>query len=742
MPFSIKRFCPVFLLALFFAVNHPASIGWAQGQGGGKAKPSMGRVGGGGTGMSRPSGMARPNSGKGMQSRPNPSMARPSLGNAKPAMQRPASQSPNIQRPNVQRPSTPNLGGNRPSLGGVGGNPSKPMTRPTTPGQIANPGGIGRPAPTTRPGASPLAGGNARPWQTRPNIELPSTKPPINKPPVERPTIQPGGVQRPSIERPNGGQRPNIGAPGARPPIGTTRPSTLPGNITRPSTLPGNITLPSTRPIKPGLGAGKPTPLPGDLSRPIGSNRPETRPMIPSTRPNLLPGDATRPGGVTRPSFNQPGFGNPRPPGFDKWTNTPSTRPIIGGNTNINSNNNQFQFNSYHGGDIHYHNRPNWDFDPGYSRPAWGLNGSNWCDHWHNNCIRPNYNWYNGCWNGYWNSSWYQPVTAVAVGWGLNSWANNWGQLPYYNPYYAQPAAVQAMPYNYSQPVTVNNYVSANDQGAPVQAESTPTQQEALSKFDQGLAQFQQGSYVPALARFKDALKELPGDAVVHEVTCLAQFAVGDYVAAAAGLNSLLASAPGMDWTTMSSLYGNSEDYTKQLRKLEAFAQSNPDDAASHFVLAYHYLVLGSKEEAINALEAVVQKQPRDATAKRMLEALQPSAAAAESLPEPAPNPALTVDSSQQTDLVGVWQAKQGETSVELTIGEDYQFVWKAVSAGQPAAELRGNLAGDAAGIELVTADQGTLAGAVVSQGADAWIFRIADAPASDPGINFVRTRN
>ncbi len=44
---------------------------------------------------------------------------------------------------------------------------------------------------------------------------------------------------------------------------------------------------------------------------------------------------------------------------------------------------------------------------------------------------------------------------------------------------------------------------------------------------------------------------------MIHEVYALSLFAIGDYEAAAATLNALLASAPGMDWTSVSSLYGD-----------------------------------------------------------------------------------------------------------------------------------------------------------------------------------------
>ena len=84
-----------------------------------------------------------------------------------------------------------------------------------------------------------------------------------------------------------------------------------------------------------------------------------------------------------------------------------------------------------------------------------------------------------------------------------------------------------------------------------------------------------------------------------------------------------------MDWTTMSSLYGNVDDYQSQLRKLAQSCESNPNDPSSHFVLAYQYLATDSKDNAVNALAVVVKNQPKDSTARRMLDALAP--------PEPPP---------------------------------------------------------------------------------------------------------
>lgn len=317
----------------------------------------------------------------------------------------------------------------------------------------------------------------------------------------------------------------------------------------------------------------------------------------------------------------------------------------------------------------------------------------------------------------------------------------------------------QSMPYDYSQPVVVNNYVEANSTSSGEEAQvdqSNAAQEQTFSAFDQGLAKFEAGQYVSALTDFNKSIKELKGDPVVHEVRSLTLFAIGDYTQAAAGLNSLLSSAPGMDWTTMSGLYGDPEDYTTQLRKLEQFCKQNPTDAGAHFVLAYHCLVTGEKDAAINALQVVVKNQPKDVTASRMLEAMVPSeksiAAATPSpapatpspvtaTPSPAPATAPAGTEEPQTDLVGSWKALASDTNIELSITEESQFLWKAVGKDQPSVQLDGKLIVGSDGISLETKNQGAIGGTVVSKGADNWVFMMTGAPASDPGLSFMRMK-
>jgi len=426
----------------------------------------------------------------------------------------------------------------------------------------------------------------------------------------------------------------------------------------------------------------------------------------------------------------------------------PGDRPIIGGGGNrrpgINNGNinigNDINIGSGNIGSGNIGNRPGWDHG-NWNNPGWGWGGGGgWAGNWHDNCINDHHGWYNGCWNGgYWGSNWYAPLAWGAVGWGLGSLTSGWGYgTEYSNPYYEQPVAAASVPYDYSQPVVVNNYVSSDadaDGASAVATQQDSASEQATKVFDTGLAEFKSGDYRGALGKFDTALAKLPGDPVVHEVRALTLFALGNYKAAATALNSFLSSAPGMDWTTMSSLYGNVDDYQAQLRKLEAYCRANPNDAPAAFVLAYQYLVIDSKDAAIAALKVVVKNQPNDYTAKRMLDALAPPV---QSTPSPTPPP-TTGSSAPQTDLVGNWRAKAGDATIDLAISDDSQFKWKAAQAGKPAIELHGQLTSTSDQLVLDGKDKGSMAGSVKSLGPDKWQFALSGAPPSDPGLSFQR---
>jgi predicted Zn-dependent protease len=292
---------------------------------------------------------------------------------------------------------------------------------------------------------------------------------------------------------------------------------------------------------------------------------------------------------------------------------------------------------------------------------------------------------------------------------------------------------VAASPYDYAQPVAVTTY--AADAAAPAQAAApADSVTEAERVFDEALARFKAGDYTAALAGCDKAVKLGPKDPIVHEVRALALFALARYPEAAATLNAMLASAPGMDWTTMSGLYGSVDAYTLQLRKLEEFCQSHPTDAAAWFVLAYHYLVGGHDEMAADALRVVVAKQPGDVVAKQLLAALDPQPAAA----APAAEAAAT---GPETDLVGAWNAKAGDDTVTLTIKEDSTFTWKASPKGQPAVEISGTIETSRDAIALVSEKAGTMGGKVASQGPDAFEFTLSGGPPGAKPLAFQRQK-
>jgi hypothetical protein len=94
-----------------------------------------------------------------------------------------------------------------------------------------------------------------------------------------------------------------------------------------------------------------------------------------------------------------------------------------------------------------------------------------------------------------------------------------------------------------------------------------------------------------------------------------------------------------------------------------------------------------------------------------------------------------------QTDLVGAWRAKEGDTTIDLTISDDSQFSWKAVQGGKPPVELKGQLSSTNDEVALESAEHGAMTGSVKSLGPDKWQFALTGAPPSAPGLSFERIK-
>jgi predicted Zn-dependent protease len=224
----------------------------------------------------------------------------------------------------------------------------------------------------------------------------------------------------------------------------------------------------------------------------------------------------------------------------------------------------------------------------------------------------------------------------------------------YSNPFYAQPTTVVEAPaLDYSQPIAVpapvvnyadnsytQNYVAEEEPvvtaQAPIQQEQPPPEQspsepatdsasqappEVARDFDKARAAFKGGDYAGALQAIDEAIKGLPGDATLHEFRALVLFAQQKYKDAAAGIYAVLSVGPGMNWETMSGLYPNVDAYQSQLRALEAYQREHPEASYAHFLLAYHYLVLGHTEQAVKQLEKFEKLVPSDKLAPELVKA-------------------------------------------------------------------------------------------------------------------------
>jgi hypothetical protein len=231
----------------------------------------------------------------------------------------------------------------------------------------------------------------------------------------------------------------------------------------------------------------------------------------------------------------------------------------------------------------------------------------------------------------------------------------------------------------------------------------------------------------------------------LHEFRALTLFAQRDYMGAAATIHSVLAVGPGWDWATMASLYGSVDDYTAQLRALESFAKSHSDDAASRFLLGYHYMTTGHPEHAAKEFAVVVKLQPKDQVAKDLLALVdKPNSedVAAAPAPRDAGSPA-TAEGERDSHpinaqtLAGTWQSSRDDGSkFSLNLGNDKTFTWK-FDQGDRHEGFSGTYTTEGSLLLLQKKDGGAMVGHVTQDGDGKFTFKLVGAPADDPGLTF-----
>jgi tetratricopeptide (TPR) repeat protein len=260
-------------------------------------------------------------------------------------------------------------------------------------------------------------------------------------------------------------------------------------------------------------------------------------------------------------------------------------------------------------------------YNPGYS---------------YNNYYSPGYysynpSYYSGYSSSYYNPSYYsnysRPYSSWHRGWqhGSWSWANTpsiWTNYSSSSVFGSSGARVYTNPYVSGTPITVGTVNYSNPLPDPPK-QIPEVSEEAMGPFNEARDAFRRGDYKTALERVDKAIEKAPADSTLSEFRALCLFAMKDYKQAAQVLHPVLTEGPGWDWATVKALYDDPDTYTKQLRALEDHYLANKDDAATSFLLAYHYLVLDYPKNARTHLQNVARLEPKDQLASELLKAME-----------------------------------------------------------------------------------------------------------------------
>jgi tetratricopeptide (TPR) repeat protein len=156
---------------------------------------------------------------------------------------------------------------------------------------------------------------------------------------------------------------------------------------------------------------------------------------------------------------------------------------------------------------------------------------------------------------------------------------------------------------------------------------------------EKGDAAFKAGDYAAALYNWRHAVVDDPQNPVLLMQLGQALFATGKFGEAAGATQAAMHALPKEKWGVVVSnykeLYGNTRDYTDQLRALENAVKEKPDDPALRFLLGYHYAYLKFPQLAIDQLEKGLKVAPQDDIAKQLRDEMR------DKLPDSPPTPTV-----------------------------------------------------------------------------------------------------
>lgn len=272
-------------------------------------------------------------------------------------------------------------------------------------------------------------------------------------------------------------------------------------------------------------------------------------------------------------------------------------------------------------------------FNNGWNGSGWngnGWNGGGYGHEYGNYFGRGRFGGYGGWgWGGY--GPW----------WGGWDWGSDWGYPSDYSYYYPDsgdyyysyaPSSYDdsgavvgsaAAPEQMASTTDIAPVVSADAQQGAIISGDSDGASEALQFYTQGREAFLEGDYHKALRLGGHAAVDAPRNPKAHELISLALFALGNYRPAASEAHAAMALGAIAEWKDLYGYYDSVEKYTTHLRALEKAAAANPNDAADHFLLGYHYLMTGARDNAKTEFASAVKLTPKDKLASHYLRELQ-----------------------------------------------------------------------------------------------------------------------
>jgi len=269
------------------------------------------------------------------------------------------------------------------------------------------------------------------------------------------------------------------------------------------------------------------------------------------------------------------------------------------------------------------------------------------------------------------------------------------------------------------------------------------------------------GNLQAAMENIDLAIKEAPSNPDLHQFRSLVLFAQKDYRSAAAAAHVALTAGPGWNWETLKSLFPSADVYTAQLRELEETRNLNKEDAAIRFLLAYHYLMLGHQESAVQELTKVVELEPRDQMAAELLTKVTGQEVQPQETQQPAQPPqnnggglgalgfagaeAPTVDVKQvkeekpEVRLSGDFKASPAEgVEFRLSLKQDKTFVW-SFKTPESESSFEGTYTIADNELTLVRKQDSDKLIGIVTPIEGGFNLKMKNADSQDPGLDFTK---